>query len=172
MLDTTIVLETERLQLCHLALADAPFILTLLNEPSFLRYIGDRGVRSLLDARRYLETGPIASYAHNGFGLWLAVRKADGAALGLCGLLRRPTLDAPDLGYAFLPAYWSQGYASEAAAAALDYGQRGLGLGRIVAIVAPENYRSIKLLEKLGFQFEQLRRAGGDDVVMVFARGA
>jgi [ribosomal protein S5]-alanine N-acetyltransferase len=163
------VIETSRLQLCRFMLDDAPFILALLNEPSFLQYIGDRGVRTLDDARQYLNTGPLASYAQHGYGLYLAVRREDSVPIGMCGLLRRGSLDAPDLGYAFLPAYWSQGYATEAAAATLDYGRRTLGLGRIVAITAPENYRSIKLLEKLGLHFERMWRLAPDNVVMLFS---
>lgn len=152
---------------------DAAFILELLNEPSFLQFIGDRGVRTLDDARRYLETGPIASYAQHGFGLCLTLLKAGDVPIGMCGLLRRetPALDAPDLGYAFLPAYWSQGYASEAAAAVLDHGLHALGLPRIVAFTTPDNYRSIKLLEKLGFHFERLMPYNGGEVVSLFAIG-
>jgi [ribosomal protein S5]-alanine N-acetyltransferase len=163
------VIETDRLLLRRFVLDDAPFILALLNVPSFIQYIGDRGVRTLDDARRYLETGPLASYARHGYGLYLAVRKQDAVPIGMCGLLRRESLDAPDIGYAFLPAYWSQGYASEAAAATLDYGWHVLGLSRIIAITAPENYRSIKLLEKLGLRFERMARLAPDNVVMLFS---
>lgn len=166
------VLETDRLTIRRLTLDDAEFMLTLLNQPSYHQFIGDRGVRTVAAAREYLEAGPLASYAQHGYGLCLTLRKADGVPIGLCGLLRRETLDAPDIGYAFLPAYWSQGYAYEAAAATLDYGQRKLGLARIVAIVSPENYRSIKLLEKLGLGFERLvRLKPEDEALMLFGIG-
>ncbi|HYE57631.1 MAG TPA: GNAT family N-acetyltransferase [Rhodothermales bacterium] len=134
-----VVLETERLVLRRLTLDDAGFIVGLLNEPSFLRFIGDRGVRNEEQARAYLRDGPLASYAQHGFGLYLAVRKEDGVPLGMCGLLRREALDDPDVGFALKPAYWSQGYAYEAARAVLDYGRDTLGLRHIVAIVAPDN---------------------------------
>ena len=168
-----IVLETDRLILRRLAPEDAAFTLELLNEPAYLQFIGDRGVRSLEDARAYLSNGPIASYARFGHGLYLAVLKEGGVPIGMCGLIKRESLADVDVGYAFLPQYWSQGYASEATAAVMDYGRRTLGLKRIVAIVAPENYRSIKLLEKLGLQFEQMIRLSDDsEAIMLFASGA
>src|SRR5262249_38684677 len=106
-------LDTARLRLRDLAPADAPFILTLLNEPSFIRNIGDRGVRTLDAARAYIENGPVASYARHGFGLYLVELLASGAPIGICGILKRDALPDPDLGFAFLPAYWKQGYAFE-----------------------------------------------------------
>jgi RimJ/RimL family protein N-acetyltransferase len=159
-----VVLETERLMLRRLTLRDAAFIRGLLNEPSFLRYICDRGVRNDEQARAYLRDGPLASYEKNGYGLWLVVRKEDGAPLGLCGLLRRDALDAPDVGFALKPAYWRQGYAREAARAVLDYGRNTLGLHRIVAIVQPVNEASARLVETLGLRFEGLIRMGDEDL--------
>ncbi len=160
---TAPIIETERLALRRLTPDDAPFVLGLLNEPSFIRFIADRGVRTLEAAREYILSGPVASYARHGFGLYLTVLKATGEPLGLCGLVRRDGLDDVDLGYAFLPAYWGKGYASEAAAAVRDYARRVLGLARLVAIVSVDNDRSIKLLERLGFQYERLIRLPGDD---------
>ena len=157
-----IVLETDRLVLRRLTLNDAPFILELVNEPSFLRYIGDRGVRSLQDARRYLLTGPIASYERFGFGLYLIFLKATGDAVGMCGLLKRDTLPDVDVGFALLPGHWRQGYAAEAASAVLDYGRTRLGLKRIVAITSPDNVASIALLEKIGLKVEGMIRLGDD----------
>lgn len=152
------VIETARLDLRQLWLDDAPFILELLNDPAFLRFIGDKGVRTLDDARRYLLQGPMAMYAQFGFGLWLTELKADHTPLGICGLIKRPTLANVDIGFAFLPQFRGQGYAYEAAAATLTYGQQALGLTRIVAITQPENQASGRLLEKLGLQFEGLIR--------------
>jgi len=150
------IFSTERLILREFTAADAPFILRLLNEPSWLRYIGDRGVRTLADAGAYVAKGPAASYARHGFGLWLVSRRADVAPLGMCGLLKRDTLDDVDVGYAFLPEFCGQGYAREAVAATLAHGRRVFGLKRIVAITAPDNESSIRLLEQLGFRFERL----------------
>lgn len=157
-----VVAESERLVVRRLTLDDAPFVLALLNEPSFLRYIGDRGVRTLDDARAYLEAGPLAGYARHGHGLYLVTERDGGAAVGMCGLLRRDTLPDPDIGFAYLPAYWSRGYAQEAARAVLAHARRDLGLTRVGAIVQPDNAPSIRLLERLGMTFERTVRLADD----------
>jgi RimJ/RimL family protein N-acetyltransferase len=150
------VLETNRLYLRHLSMADADFILRLLNEPSFIQNIGDRGVRTLEDARAYITNGPIASYQKHGFGLWMVEAKQSGASVGICGLLRRDVLDDVDIGYALLPEFWSKGYAQESATAVLSFAREKLGLKRVVAVVSPDNQSSIRLLEKIGFAFETM----------------
>jgi RimJ/RimL family protein N-acetyltransferase len=155
-----LVLETERLVLRPFTTDDAPFILTLLNEPSFLRYIGDKKVRTLEDARQYLLNGPIASYERNGFGLCLVELKDSQTAIGMCGLLKREELPDPDIGFAFLPDFWNKGFAFEAAAAVMNDARARLKLNRILAIVNPDNYASIKLLERLGLKFAGLRDEG------------
>lgn len=152
------VLETDRLVLRRFSCADdadALFVLDLLNRPAYLRFIGDKGVRTLEDAHRYLENGPIASYEKNGFGLYLVTLKETGAPLGLCGLIRRDTLPDVDIGYALHPDREGQGYAIEAARAVLRYGQETLGLRRIVAITTFDNAPSMRLLAKLGLQLEK-----------------
>jgi len=141
---------SERLMLRELTPADAPFILELLNDGDFHRYIGDRGLRTLGDAEEYIQQGPAVSYARHGHGLYLVTRREDGASLGICGLIRRDTLPCEDIGYAFLPAWRGQGYAIEAARAALQDGRERLGVNRVVAIVTPGNERSVRLLAKLG----------------------
>src|SRR5687767_8032735 len=156
------VLETDRLTLRYLTLADAEFILQLLNDPSFIRFIGDRGVRTVEEARQYILQGPIASYERFGFGLYLAEITATGAQVGICGLLKRDTLPDADIGFAFLPPHWRQGYAYESAAAVITYGKDELGQKRILAITSPENDASIKLLEKLGFTFEKVTKLSQD----------
>ena len=149
-----IVCETERLRLRRLSTDDAPFILELLNEPSFIRNIGDRGVRTLEDARRYLSSGPIASYERFGFGLFLVELKDSGEPIGMCGLLKRDSLPDVDIGFAFLPKFWSKGYAVESASAVMAYGRDRLGLRRIIAITAPHNEGSMKVLRKIGLKHE------------------
>lgn len=149
------VAETERLELVHLTVEDAPFILELVNDPAWLRFIGDRGVRTVAQAEAYLRDGPLASYAAHGFGLYLVRRQADGALLGMCGLLKRPSLPQPDIGFAFLPQFTGQEYGFEAATAVLHHTRHVLNLSPILAIVKPNNHRSIKLLEKLGLRFQQ-----------------
>lgn len=165
--------ETERLTQRPLTEEDAPFILELLNDPDWIRYIGDRGVRTLEQARAYLVKGPIAMYAKSGFGLYVVVRKHDGASLGMCGLIKRDTLDDVDLGFAFLPQYRSQGYAYESALPWLEHAWTRIGLARVVAIVSPENASSRRLLERLGLAFERsLRLAGDDTEVALYAAHA
>lgn len=149
------ILQTERLSLRELTEDDADFILCLLNEPSFLQNIGDRGVRTLAQSQQYLINGPIASYRRFGFGLYCVMLHEGGERIGICGLIKREMLEDVDIGFAFLPVYWSKGYAYESAAAVLAYGHETLGLDRIVAIVTPGNDRSVGLLEKLGLVYEK-----------------
>jgi RimJ/RimL family protein N-acetyltransferase len=148
--------ETSRLILRRLEFADAPFVVALLNEPSFIANIGDRGVRSIEDAHRYLCEGPMAMYQRHGFGLWHTSRKSDGKPVGMCGLLRRDILPDVDVGFAFLPAYWGQGFAYEAADATLRHGARKFGLERVIGVVSEGNEGSIRVLEKLGMSFERM----------------
>ena len=158
-----IILETERLRLRHLTPdTDAEFILELLNDPSFIRFIGDKGVRDLDAARRYIVDGPVKSYDANGFGLYLAELKTNETPIGICGLVKRDTLPNADIGFAFLPAYWNQGYAFESAAAVMDHARERLKLGRILAITSPDNEASGKLLDKIGLRFERMIRLSED----------
>jgi len=156
------ILETSRLTVRHLTTDDAAFIVDLLNQPSFLENIGDKGVRTVEDARQFLLDGPMASYAQNGFGLYLVELGDSEIPIGICGLLKREGLEDVDIGFALLPQFWSKGYAIEAASAVMDHGRESLGLDRIVAIVSPGNERSCKLLEKLGLRFERLIRLAED----------
>ena len=158
------VLQTERLNLRELTLDDAPFILTLLNDPAFLRFIGDKNVRTLADARQYMINGPMASYVRNGFGLYLVELKDSQTPAGICGLLKREDLPDPDIGFAFLPDFWSKGFAFESASAVMNDARKRLRLKRLLAIVQPDNAASIKLLERLGMNFERTK-----DDVHVFA---
>jgi RimJ/RimL family protein N-acetyltransferase len=157
------VIDTARLRLRSLDPdRDAAAMLALLNDPGFLAHIGDRGVRDAAQARQYLADGPVRSYAQHGFGLYAVERRDDGAWLGVAGLVSRPTLPAPDLGYALLQAYQGNGYASEAARAVLAHAQDTLALPRLCAIVAPGNTRSIRLLELLGFAAQGRTRVTAD----------
>jgi RimJ/RimL family protein N-acetyltransferase len=149
--------ETERLRLRPFTTDDAPFVLTLLNEPSFLRFIGDKNVRNLDDARQYLLNGPIASYNVHGFGILLVELKDTNIPIGMCGLIKREELPEPDIGFAFIPDYWRQGFAFEAASAVMNDARDRLKLTNILAIVNPDNDSSIKLLERLGLRFERIK---------------
>jgi RimJ/RimL family protein N-acetyltransferase len=164
------VLETERLTLRQLSVDDAEFVLELLNEPSFLRYIGDRGVRNLADAAEYILNRLVASYERNGFGLYLVELKESRIPIGISGLVKRDTLPDADIGFAFLPAYWSKGYAVESAAAVMNYAREVLGLTRIVAITSPDNEASARLLDKIGLRFERMIKLADDaEEVKLFA---
>lgn len=150
------VIETTRLVLRQLRADDAAFILELLNEPAWLRFIGDRGVKTLEDARAYIQNGPAASYQKHGFGLWLVAQKPDETPVGICGLLKREMLEDVDVGFALLERFHGQGLAAESAAAALAHGRDRLGLKRLVAVVQPDNAGSIRVLEKLGLHYEKM----------------
>lgn len=150
------ILETARLRLRHLSGADAPFMLELLNDPDFIRNIADRGVRTEDEAKRYILEGLATSYEQHGFGLYLVEAKQLEAPVGICGLLRRDCHPDVEIGFAFLHAARGQRFASEAAQAVLDLGVRGLQLERIVALTAPDNFASMRVLEKLGFHFDRM----------------
>lgn len=156
------ILETERLIVRQLTLDDAAFILELVNDPDWLRFIGDRHVHSLDEARTYLLNGPLAMYARSGFGLYAVTLKGNELPIGMCGLIRREGLADVDIGFAYLPQYRAQGYAYEAASAIMAYGRQTFGLKRLVAITSLDNARSIQLLEKLGFVFEKIIRLSDD----------
>jgi RimJ/RimL family protein N-acetyltransferase len=149
------VVETDRLILRWLGAGDAAFILELLNEPSWIKYIGDKGVKTLQDAEAYIRKGPREMYERFGHGLYLVETKERGESIGICGLIKREALEDVDLGFAFLPRYWGKRYAFESATAAMAHGKSVLGLARIVAITSPDNHPSVGLLTRLGFRFER-----------------
>ncbi|MCW8878275.1 MAG: GNAT family N-acetyltransferase [Kangiellaceae bacterium] len=149
------LIETDRLILRELDLDDAPFILKLVNEPSWLENIGDKNVNSIADAERYLNEGPLKSYQENGFGLYLAELKLKKYPVGLCGLVKREGLEHPDIGYALMPDFWGAGLASEAARATLEYAQNSLGIAQVLGITSMNNASSIRVLEKIGFRYDK-----------------
>jgi RimJ/RimL family protein N-acetyltransferase len=165
-----LVLETPRLLLHRLTLGDAEFIFRLVNDPSWLRFIGDKNVRNLDDARRYLREGPLDMYQRYGFGMYRVEERESGNSAGMCGLIKRDQLPDVDVGYAFLPEFRGKGYAYEAASAVLTHGNRQFGLRRIVAITTPSNDASIRVLEKAGMKFERLLELTPGDPVNLFAR--
>lgn len=163
------VLETARLRLRRFTPDDAEFILGLLNEPSFIANIGDRGVRTVEQARQFLIDGHIASYERNGYGHYLVELKDGHTPIGMCGLINREAIQEIDIGFALLPAFWSKGYAFEAASAVMEYGRAQLGLKRIVAVVSPGNNGSIRVLEKLGLHYAgTIRLTEGGEAVEFF----
>jgi RimJ/RimL family protein N-acetyltransferase len=172
MASSAVVVETERLVLRRISIEDAPFIMELVNVPAFIQFIGDKGVRTLDDARDYILKVPVDSYERYGFGLYLCELKDGKAPIGTCGLIKRDSLEDVDIGFAFLPRFWGKGYCYEAAAAVLAMGKTALGLDRIVAIVSPDNDRSIRVLKKLGMRFERMvKLADESSEVRLFAPG-
>ncbi len=159
---------TERLTLRELTALDASFVCALMNEPSFVAHIGDRGVRTVDDARRYIESGPWTRYSTLGFGLWLVQLRENGEPIGICGLLQRDTLRSPDIGFAFRPQFWAHGYALESARAVMSFAADVLHRSEILALVNPSNAASIRLLEKLGFTRDWHHE---DPAVCLFAWG-
>lgn len=165
------IVATERLRLRRLVLDDAPFILRLVNDPSWLEFIGDKGIRTEDDARKYLAQGPLDMYARLGFGLYLVELRDGGVPIGICGLIKRESLPDVDIGFAYLPEFRGQGYAHEAALAVMAHARRDYSIRRLVAITAPRNERSIRLLARLGMTLEasiDLPRDGGNS--LLFAR--
>ena len=156
------IVATNRLILRHLNTQDAAFIFGLVNQPSWLRHIGDKGVETIPDAEAYIQNGPVKMYHRLGIGLYLVELRADKNPIGICGLIKRDTLDDVDIGFAFLPEYWGKGYAFESATAVMQYAKQKLGLSRVVAITTPDNQPSIKLLEKLEFHYERMIESADD----------
>jgi len=150
------ILETERMILRELSPDDADFILVLLNTPTWLQFIGDRNVKNVEQARKYIAEGPLRSYRENGFGLSLVELKESDIPIGVCGLLKRDGLEYPDLGFAFLPQYTKKGYAFEVASATIAFACANLRISTILAVTTPDNERSIRLLSKIGFAFENM----------------
>lgn len=149
------IIETERLVLRQLTADDAEFLIRLLNEPSFIANIGDRQVRNVVDAHRYVELGPAAMYRKHGVGLRVVVLKETHEPVGLCGLLKRDEIEDFDIGYAFLEEHWRRGYAYESARAVMKWARATLRLQRVIGFIAPHNDPSARVLEKLGFRYEK-----------------
>jgi len=167
------IFETRRLVLSRLTLGDAPFILELVNDPSWIRFIGDKNVHTLKAAKEYIKNGPQKSYAQLGFGLYAVKLKRSGKAIGMCGLLRRDTLDDADIGFAFLPKYTGKGYAFESAETVLKHAHESLKMKRILAITSIDNASSVKLLERLGFcLLKRMRLTPGSEELNLFEKTA
>ena len=156
------ILETERTILRKVTEADADFVLNLLNQPSFIRYIGDRNVRTTREARDYIESRFTESYKKFGFGMWAVELKETNQPVGICGFVKRDSLPDADIGFAFLPQYAGQGYAYESANGSMEYGRNVLNLNPVLAITSKDNESSGRLLGKLNFKFERLITLPGD----------
>jgi RimJ/RimL family protein N-acetyltransferase len=157
------MLETERLQLRWLTLADADLMLAVWNDPAFIHHVGDRGIRTLDDAHAAMQQGALHLYATYDYGPYRVALKGSDTAIGICGLFRRDSLDDPDIGYAVLPDHCGRGYAHEASCAVIEHARSDLGLTRLIAIISPGNDASIGLIRKLGLRFERMHRMADDE---------
>ncbi|RFS21831.1 N-acetyltransferase [Chitinophaga silvatica] len=167
----TVITETKLLQLRSFAASDDHFVLTLLNTPSWLKFIGDRKVRTLTDAQRYIMNNLLKMYKEQGYGAWVVVLKETNTPIGICGLFKRRYLEHPDLGFAFLPSAEGKGYAYEITKATLEYSQQELKLPLVYAITQPENQRSVNLLNRLGFaQHGTIQPPGEDSPLSLFRK--
>lgn len=164
--------ETPRLRLRPFTLDDAPFIVELLNDPDWIRFIGDRNIQSLADAEAYLRNGPIKMHAEHGFSLDAVERRDAPGVVGMCGLIRRKELPDVDIGFAFLPAARGQGFATEAAGATLARAFAHHGLPRVVAITDPENVASAGVLTRIGMHYEGLVPYADEQVAFYAAQRA
>jgi RimJ/RimL family protein N-acetyltransferase len=157
------ILETERLLIRKITLNDSDFIIELLNDPSFIKNIGDKKVRTVQEAHKYILDGPVVSYEKNGFGLYLVVLKKTAEPIGICGLIKRDNLENVDVGFAFLPEFRRKGYAFESASVVVEYGRRKLRIKKIVGVTNPDNTDSIAVLEKIGLKFDKMIKMNEDE---------
>ena len=158
-----VALATERLHQRRLTIDDADLMLAIWNDPMFIRYVGDRGIRTVEEAHAAMQEGVLKLYDSHGYGPFRVALKDDDTAIGICGLFHRDYLEEPDIGYGLLPEFCGKGYAYEASCAVIEHAQRDLGLKRLLAIISPDNDVSIGLIRKLGFEFERMYRVEGDD---------
>ncbi|MEO7454765.1 MAG: GNAT family N-acetyltransferase [Gemmatimonadaceae bacterium] len=162
-----IVAETDRLTLRRMTEADAVHMLAILTDTDFVRFVGDRGVRTLEAAESYLRAGPMASYEQHGFGLYLVIRRDDESAVGVCGLLKRDYLEDVDVGYALLPHARGHGFALESVRAVSEHAARDVGVTRLLAIISPENAASRVVAERAGMrEHRALTDTNGHEVIV------
>ena len=163
------ILETERLRLREFTVDDTKFIIELLNNPGWMKFIGDKNVRTEDEAALYLQNGPLKSYEQNGFGRSMVETKNNQAAIGMCGIIKRGNMENPDIGFAFLPRFYGKGYAFEIASATLSYAIQELGIPKVAAITLPGNLRSIMLLEKMGFKFIKPINSDNNEELLLYS---
>ncbi len=163
------IIDTDRLILRKFSVEDARFVLELVNTPGWLRFIGDRGLREIKDAEHYILERILSCYEIFGFGMYLVELKDRSIPIGMCGLIKREILEHVDIGFAFLPAHVGKGYALEAASATISYAKDILGLIKLVAITNTDNLSSVKLLKKLGMNFQKMIKLPAEkEEIMLF----
>jgi ribosomal-protein-alanine N-acetyltransferase len=157
------LIETERLTMRRITPHDADLMLAVWNDPAFVRYVGDRGIRTIEQAAKAIEEGAMRLFSEHGFGPYRMALKTDDTAVGICGIFAREGMDEPDLGFSVLPEFCKRGFAYESAVAVIRHARVDLKLPRLTAIVSPENAASVGLIEKLGLQFERMIRLPGEN---------
>jgi len=168
-MEMTSILETGRLSLREFNTIDAAFIIQLLNSEGWLKFIGDRHIKTLEQAENYLTNGPMKSYSVNGFGLSMVELKNTHTPIGMCGIIKRDNLPDIDIGFAFLEEFMGNGYAFEIAQATINFAKENLQKETILAITIPTNVRSINLLKKIGMKFEKnFSFEGSTEELMLF----
>ena len=156
-------ITTDRLLLSELESSDKQFVYDLFTDPDCLRFIGDRGIKNLSDAKKYLQDRLIDSYMKYGFGLYKVTLHTDSEPMGVCGLVKREETKPPDIGFAFLPSFRSAGFCTEAAQAVLDWARANNISSEILAYTNPDNHASIRVLEKIGLQKQAITTLPGQD---------
>ena len=163
-------LQTNRLLLEEITFEDAPFVIELLNNPTWLQYIGDRNVHTIPEAHSYIQRSYIHAYKKYGFGMYKMVLKDTQLPIGMCGLVKRNYLKHHDIGFALLPTYQRKGYTYEAASAVMNYANQTLQIHSIYAFTSRDNIASQNLLKKLGLQFEKYIKIPNDEeILMLFS---
>lgn len=156
-------ITTNHLRLTEVDSGDVAFIHELFNDPDCLRFIGDRGIHTTADALDYIQNKLIDSYRRHGYGLFKVTRRHEDEPLGICGLVKRYEDKAPDIGFGFLAAHRSHGYCTEAGEAVLSWAKHHEVSNEILAFTDPENEASIRVLEKLGLQRQEVTQLPGQD---------
>lgn len=166
------IAETNRLIISKITLDDAAFFLELVNTPNFIKYIGDRNLKTVEDAKTYLKNGTLKSYEDFGFGFYkLLLKEENNKAIGTCGLVKREQLDNVDIGFAMLPKYEGKGFGYESCIAVLKLAKEQFKLNKVLAITLPTNNNSIKLLEKIGLSYEKrVKPFEDDEELLLFAK--
>jgi [ribosomal protein S5]-alanine N-acetyltransferase len=170
-LSNKIILNTNRLILREADPSDSQFFYELLNSPKWLKYIGDRGIKTLMNAEDYINDKLINSYKTNGFGLYVYELLESNKPIGICGFIKRDYLDSEDIGFALLPEYERKGYTYEISIAVLDYGEKNLSINKVYAITSKDNLASQELLKKLGFNFKSyVNEPDTDEELLIYSR--
>ena len=166
------IAETQRLILTKITEDDAPFILELMNTPGWLKFIGDRNIKTVSEARDYIKKNQLKCYEDYGFGYYKILLKSENLKpIGTSGLLKRDTLEHIDVGFSLLPNYYKKGYGFEAANTILNLAKTQFKIKTVCAITLPSNIASIRLLKKLGLSLKkEVKPFEDDETLLLFEK--